>query len=646
MGGAAAHYFRDIALIFVAAVAGGLLARKFKQPLILGYVIGGILISPFTPGPSVSDPRGLELFAEIGVILLMFSIGIEFSVRDLLRVKWVAVLGGPLGVILSIALGAAVAIPLGWELKQGIVIGAVISVASTMVLARLLMDRGELRSDHGRVMMGITLVEDIVVVALTVALPAIAHLEPGKLSAVGITLLKAGLVLIPLGMAAAWLVPRFLARIAALHSQELFLIVILALCLGTAAITQAVGLSLALGAFVAGLVVSGSEYTREALGHLLPLRDAFVALFFVTLGMLIDPNVLMSNLPLLVVMVVLIIVGKFFIGLLVVKLFGYSIWTSALAAVGRTQIGEFSFVLVQVARQANLVGEDVYNATLAASLVTILGNAALVKYASEWLGNKRLHSTPMHAHEDDRLREWDGHIVVCGFGRMGGPAGTAFDTFSLPFMVIEIDPEVVRKARAKGIHCLYGDPVHRPVLEGAHTERAALVIVTLPEPDRAYLTVRNIREINPTVPILARAHRRVDFEALLLAGATRVVQPEVEASATLIGDSLLIAGVPTDQVEVYLRQYREAMKLAQSSPSLSPGSMPELKLIPIEKLSAAGKSLRDSKIREQFGLTVVAVRRASGENLFNPPATTVLNAGDQVQVLGLQNQLEEASGGS
>ncbi|HUQ50082.1 MAG TPA: cation:proton antiporter [Terriglobales bacterium] len=637
MGSEAALFFKDLALIFAAAVAGGLVARKLQQPLILGYVIGGILISPFTPGPSVSDLHSLEVFAEIGVVLLMFSIGIEFSPRDLMRVKWVSIFGGPLGVVLSMSLGAAVAIPLGWDLKQGIVIGAVISVASTMVLVRLLMERGELRSEHGRVMIGITLVEDVVVVGLTVALPAIARLEPGHLSDTAMIIGKAALILIPLGLAAAWLVPRFLARIAALHNQELFLIVILTLCLGTAAITQAAGLSLALGAFVAGLVVSGSEYTREALGHLLPLRDAFVALFFVTIGMLIDPGVVFGNLPLLLAMVGLTMFGKFFIGLLVVKMFGYSIWTAALAALGRTQIGEFSFVLVQVARQAKLVGDDVYNATLAASLVTILLNAAVVKFGSDWLGKKRLRDTPMRAH-DDELKELSGHIVVCGFGRMGGPAGTAFNTFNLPFVVIEIDPEVVRKAREKNIHCLYGDPAHRPVLEGAHTDKAALVIVTLPEADRAYLTVRNIREINPTVPILARAHRRPDFEALLLAGATRVVQPEVEASATLIGDALHIAGIPHNQVEVYMQQYREAMKLAQSSPLQSPGAMPELQLIPVEKLGAAGLTLRESNIREQFGLTVVAIRRASGENVFNPPATTRLEAGDQVQVLGLTGQ--------
>jgi monovalent cation:H+ antiporter-2, CPA2 family len=270
--------------------------------------------------------------------------------------------------------------------------------------------------------------------------------------------------------------------------------VIVALCMGTAAVTQAVGLSLALGAFLAGLVISGSDYAREALGQLLPLRDAFVALFFVVIGMLIDPTTLVSNLPLLGVMVALTIVGKAFVWTAVVRLFRYPIWTAMLVGLGLTQIGEFSFILVQVARSAQLVSQEVYNATLATSLITILLNAALFNQGARWLGARRLKQDGGSKGEQP---EWQNHIVVCGFGRMGGPAGTAFDTFNLPYVVIEIDPDVVRKARAKGIHCLYGDPAHRPVLEGAHTERAALVIVTLPEADRAYLTVRNIREINP-----------------------------------------------------------------------------------------------------------------------------------------------------
>ncbi len=218
-------FFRDLAYVFVAAVVGGGLAWWSRQPLILGYVLGGILISPLTPGPSVSDLHTFELFAEIGVVLLMFSIGIEFSLQDLLRVKWVALLGGPLGILLCVGMGVGVGTLLGWGMLQGAVVGVVISVASTMVLARLLMDRGELHSRHGRIMIGITLVEDLAVVVLIVLIPALGALEPGRLLAIGIALGRAALILLPFALLAWRVVPAVMTRVARTHNQELFLLV-------------------------------------------------------------------------------------------------------------------------------------------------------------------------------------------------------------------------------------------------------------------------------------------------------------------------------------------------------------------------------------------------------------------------------------
>jgi CPA2 family monovalent cation:H+ antiporter-2 len=231
-------------------------------------------------------------------------------------------------------------------------------------------------------------------------------------------------------------------------------------------------------------------------------------------------------------------------------------------------------------------------------------------------------------------------VVVCGFGRLGGPAGTAFETFSIPYVVVEIDPDTVKAARQKNIRCIFGDPAHRPVLEAAHVEHAALVIVTLPEAERALLAIHNVRALNRTVPILARAHRRIDYQALIQAGATSVVQPEVEASATLIGHALESLGVPREKVSGYVAQYREAMELARSAPLGGPNPMPELQEIAAETIAPAGTPLKTSGIRERYGLTVLAVRRASGELLFNPPADTVLLSGDKLQVLGLPAQLE------
>ena len=374
--------YRDLAYVFIAALLGGVVAKRLRQPLIIGYVLGGIIIGPFTPGPTVSDIHALELLAEIGVILLMYSIGIDFSIRDLLQVKWVSLIGGPLGILGVIALSVAMGRLLNWSTLQSIAIGAVVSLASTMVLSRLLMDRGELHSQHGRVMIGITLVDDLVFVVMTVLLPALANLSQGRLLGIGFAFGKALFI-------AAKLVPPLMARVPR-TDPELRVLVALALGFATAAATQALGLSLALGAFLAGMIISETEVAHETLADLLPLRNVFTALFFVTIGSLIDPKALFSNLWLLGGLVVLIVVGKFVVWTAVARLFRYRFWTAVLVGVGLTQIGEFSYVLVRVARDAHLVDDNVYSATLAASLLTILLNAFLMRITPEWIGGHRL----------------------------------------------------------------------------------------------------------------------------------------------------------------------------------------------------------------------------------------------------------------
>src|SRR5215468_1883509 len=376
-------FYRDLAYVFGAAVVGGGIARALRQPLILGYVLGGIMVGPFTPGISVTDVHEFELLAEVGVILLMYSIGLEFSFRDLLRVKWVAIVGGPLGILLSLALGVGVGSLLGWGWQQGAVVGAIISVASTMVLSRFLTDRGELRSEQGQVMIGITLVEDLAVVVLTILLPSLSDLSHSRLLALGFALGKAILILIPITLIAHKLIPRLMRRVVRAANSEFFVLVALALGFLTAALTEAVGLSLALGAFLAGLLVSESEAAHETMDRLLPLRDAFVALFFVTMGILVNPHILFERPSLLLVIIAMVVLGKFVIWWLVVRLFRYSNNTALAVGIGLTQIGEFSYVLVRVARDAHLVGDDFYNATLAASVFTILINGLLMRFVPQ-----------------------------------------------------------------------------------------------------------------------------------------------------------------------------------------------------------------------------------------------------------------------
>jgi CPA2 family monovalent cation:H+ antiporter-2 len=376
--------FRDLTYIFLAAVVGGLVAWRLRLPLILGFVVGGIVISPFTPGPHLSDLHTFEVFAEVGVVLLMFSIGVEFSIPDLLRVKWVALAGGPLGILLILGISVAAGKLAGWSITEGLVIGAGISVASTMVLARLLSDSGNLTETHGRIMIGISLVEDLVVICMTVVLPILGGSGGGSLSQAVWTLGKALLLLIPLTFLAIKAIPRLLRRIRMTCNPELFLLVAIAICLGTAALAQAVGFSVALGAFLAGLSISGLEDLHDAHAQLVPLRDTFVALFFVSLGTLIDPKLLSENLPLLGVMLLLIVVGKFLVWTVIVWLFRYPVSTALAVAAGLTQIGELSFVVVQVARSSGMVAESVFSTMIAASLISISLNVFVVRSAFRW----------------------------------------------------------------------------------------------------------------------------------------------------------------------------------------------------------------------------------------------------------------------
>lgn len=372
--------FRDIAVVFAAALILGLLFWRIRQPLILGYVLAGLFISPLTPGPQVHDVHTFEIMAEVGVILLMFSIGIEFSIPELLRVKWVAFAGAPLGILLSIGLGVVVGLPLHWPISQGIAVGSIISVASTMVLMRLLMDRGELNSEHGRVMITLTLVEDLAVVILTVLLPGFGSSGDSNYLQVLWKITKAILLLVPVVLAGWKIVPRLLTRVEKTCNDEISLLLALTICLVVAAITEAVGLSLALGAFVGGMLLGSSRYAHKLAGQTMPIRDAFVALFFVTIGMLIDPRTWLSNWRLVILMAALIVVGKFVIWFAVVRLFGYPSRTALHVGIGLTQIGEFSFILAQVSLQSHIIGPNIYNATLAAALITILANATLLKF--------------------------------------------------------------------------------------------------------------------------------------------------------------------------------------------------------------------------------------------------------------------------
>jgi monovalent cation:H+ antiporter-2, CPA2 family len=374
----------DLGLLLLAALGGGTVAFFLRQPLIVGYILGGMMVSPFTPGPQVSNPHAFETFADIGVVLLMFSIGAEFSLEELLRVRKVAMFGAPAGISLIILMAFLMGWLLGWPVPERLVIGATISVCSTMVLLKFLQDRGDVNSTHGRIVVGIALVGDLAVVAMIVLLPTLNPTGTNHLALLQ-ALIKGALILGPFFLLARRVVPALLARVARTGNMELLVLVMMVLAIGTAVLTRAAGLSIALGAFLAGLLVNESESSHEILTRILAIRDIFVAVFFASIGLLVQPRSLASQIPMILILVLLVVVGNFWIWHGIVRAAGYRAETAGLAALGLTQIGEFSYVLAGVGLREGLIGAPVQQAILATSLITIVVNALLFRRTPNWL---------------------------------------------------------------------------------------------------------------------------------------------------------------------------------------------------------------------------------------------------------------------
>jgi CPA2 family monovalent cation:H+ antiporter-2 len=375
------RFFLDFGLLFLAACGGAILAQLLRQPLIVGYVLAGVLVGPFTPGPTIADPHPFEQIAEIGVILLMFSIGVEFSLRELLRVGRLALIGGPLGIVLITLLTVGVGWLLGWGATASLVVGAALSVASTMVLLKLLVERGELTAPHGQVVVGITLVEDLAVVVMTLLIPALGPSSGSHALSLARGLLLATLILVPTVWLARYVIPRILVAVARTANDELLLLTAVTIAMATAALTVVLGLSHALGAFLAGMVISESQPAHRALDRVLPIRDIFVAIFFVSVGMLIRPAVLVAELPAVIAMVLLVSLGKLGVWTGIIRVAGYPTATATFAALTMTQIGEFSYILGKVGLDHGLLTRPLYDAILGTSLVTILINALIVRNA-------------------------------------------------------------------------------------------------------------------------------------------------------------------------------------------------------------------------------------------------------------------------
>lgn len=629
-------FFRDLALLLIAAVVGGSLAQWLRQPAFVGYIVGGLLITALA-GPRISGTATFHLFAEFGVVLLMFALGIEFSLRELWKVRALAFIGAPFGVAATMGLMAAFMVTAGASLATGLVTGLALAVCSTMALAKLLLERGDLNGPVGRVSIGISLAQDGVVIAAFFLIPALASAQVTPAAGLLMALAQAVAVLAVFFLLADRLVPAVLGRIAHAQNTELFVLVAVAIGIGTAALSASLGLSLALGAFLAGLVISESEYTTETLARVLPLRDLFVAVFFVSIGMLIDVRSLMERPLLLLQMVGVVLLAKAAIWTLLALAFRSPLPVAVAVGLGQTQIGEFSFLIAQLGRTAGLLSAEVYSAVLATSLVTLVINALVFR-----------RSRPLERWADRWAREPAVEpelrapvVLIAGYGRVGSTVGEALESFNVPFAVVDFSPAVVRALRLRGIPAVLGDAANEIALREAGAPGVRLAVLAIPDTVKAALATRRVLALNPETAVIARAHSRDDREGLLAGGATEVILPEIEAGMTLVDHALHRLAVPSQEVRTYLRRLRELERPgAQALEGAPAPSMLQEATVRIIEGPLAHRSLRRTRIRERTGVTVAGIERTGEAPHWNPPPEAVLLPGDRVTVVGLLDQIE------
>ncbi len=561
---AADHSFlSDLTIVLAASASGGYLASRLKQPALLGYILSGLVVGPFGL-KLLQDVSQIQALAEIGIAFLLFTLGVEFSLTELNRVRNIALKGSLLQIGLTTALVAIFTVLFGWVQSplQGVFLGTVLSLSSTAVVLKTLAERGETNTLHGQVMLAILIAQDLALGLMLAILPAFN--QPNSLGiAVGGAVLKVVLFLVGAVAIGRWVVPRLIRSVAATESSEIFLLTVIALCLGVALVTAGLGLSIEMGAFVAGLMVSEIDYADHTLAKVLPLRDTFASLFFASIGMLIDPQVLWQNFGLILGLVTLVMIGKAVIVLPVILGFRYSLKTAVLTSLGINQIGEFSFVLSLMGLQLNLIDRQTYLLLLGTTAITLVLtpmwlNAAphVVTYLSRLPSlNSRLRQIE---EPKDLLIPADlrGHVVVAGYGRVGQVIVKILLSQGYPVLVIENSEAAIQRLRMQRIPYLFGDADSEFVLEKAHLQTAKAVAIALPDPTSTRLLLRQVLQIVPKLDIIARSHKDQEIDLLTQMGAKEVVQPEFEAALEVGAQLLSSLGNPAAHIQAVLTAIR------------------------------------------------------------------------------------------
>lgn len=644
-------FIAEMVTVMGAATLGGYLASRLRQPVLLGYLLAGMLVGPAGLG-WVTVENDIKILAELGVELLLFALGVEFSLKELLRVRTIALGGGTLQILLTLVLGGSLAYATGWvdNIPSAIFLGAVLSLSSTAVVLKSLIEHNQIQTTHGQIMLAILIVQDLGLGLMLAVLPKLAQPLETMGAAIAAALLN---LLIFLGLAillGKWLIPSLIRMVARQGSQELFLLSIIALCLGIALLSSVLGLGIEMGAFVAGLMIANIEYADHALDRVLPMRDVFATLFFASIGLLIDPVFLLENIWVLLGLVSVTLLGKAVIVTAIVRLFGYSLKTALTVGTGINQIGEFSFVLANVALSTGLFSERLHALTVgttAASLLltplilqqfpTVLRLLERSRLTQHWFveQNPKLVGLP-----EEELRD---HVIVAGFGRVGQTVMRMLYFQGHPMVIIDNNEAVLPILRERKIPYLYGDASSDLVLEKAGVRRAKAMAITLPDPMATRLTLNRALYLAPDLKITVRAHQDDEIEVLHELGAREVVQPEFEAALEMGANILLSLNDPTYLVQQVVNRYRSRRYrdivperaeywgisslersvegLAHKWHLLEPGN------------PLIGQTITEANIRRQTGVAIIALERDK-QVIRYPMGDMMFTAGDRLLVVG------------
>jgi CPA2 family monovalent cation:H+ antiporter-2 len=564
----------DLVLALVVAFAGGMIARRIGLPVLLGYIVAGILIGPHTPGPIAASDR-VDLLANLGVGFLMFALGVEFSLGDLLRVRRIALIAGGIQIPATILVGFLAGEAFGWSWRASLVLGGAFAISSSIVALKLLLGRGEGNSPQARIALGIGVIQDLSLVPMVAVVHALAGEEEQLAGDIGLALLKGFVAILAVIIVGTKIVPRVFDVVARTQSRELFILTVVMIAFGAAYAGEQAGLSLALGAFLAGLIVSESEYDSQVLADIIPFRDHFSIIFFVSIGMLVDPVFLWDHVWILLAGIAVLIISKLLIFGAILLALHINHVTATITAILLAQMAEFSFILANEGRRERIISDEQYSLILAMALGSIMLVPLLLQLApaltsvAQRLPAVLRRETAMVGGRE-RAQPLRDHVIVCGYGRVGRELGESLQQTGIPFATIDLNAPRIRHLRGEGVLALFGDASQQTLLERAHIRQARVLAITYLDFVMAQAAMEIARQLNPDIRIIARATAAGEIGSLDAHGAEEIVQPEFEAGMEFVRQTLIWCDPPLDVTMNLVEERRAAYYRIPGSSLLPP----------------------------------------------------------------------------